>query len=73
MREAKVTCEMKENVGEITEYSFSDELCGIFGDKINVFTCLPSSEGCDSFPKHLHSALSPDKASEGAKKQRNTL
>ena len=37
MREAKVTCEMKENVGEITEYSFSDELCGIFGDKIRMY------------------------------------
>ena len=37
--------------------------------KITVFTCLLSSEGCDSFPKHLDLALAPNKTNEGVKKQ----
>ena len=42
---------------------------GNFGDKIIVFTCLPSSEGCDSFLKHLDLALAPNKTNEWIKKQ----
>ena len=37
--------------------------------KITVFTCLLSSEGCDSFPKHLDLALAPNKTNTGVKKQ----
>ena len=37
--------------------------------KTTVFTCLLSSEGCDSFPKHLDLALAPNKTNEGVKKQ----
>ena len=37
--------------------------------KITVFTCLLSSEGCDSFPKHLYLALAPDKTNKGVKEQ----
>ena len=40
--------------------------------KITVFTCLLSSEGCDSFPKHLDLALAPNKTNERVKKQQNT-
>ena len=40
--------------------------------KITVFTCLLSSEGWDSFPKHLDLALAPNKTNEGVKKQQNT-
>ena len=40
--------------------------------KITVFTCLLSSEGCDSFPKHLDLALAPNKTNKGVKKQQNT-
>ena len=40
--------------------------------KITVFTCLLSSEGCDSFPKHLDLALAPNKTNEGVEKQWNT-
>ena len=40
--------------------------------KITVFTCLLSSEGCDSFPKHLGLALAPNKTNDGVKKQQNT-
>ena len=40
--------------------------------KITVFTCLLSSEGWDSFPKHLDLALAPNKTNEGVKKQWNT-
>ena len=40
--------------------------------KITVFACLLSSEGCDSFPKHLDLALVPNKTNEGVKKQWNT-
>ena len=42
---------------------------GNFGDKNTVFTCLLSSEGCDSFPKHLDLALASNKTNEGVKKQ----
>ena len=45
---------------------------GNFGDKITVFACLLSSEGCDSFPKHLDLALAPNKTNEGVKKQWHT-
>ena len=37
--------------------------------KIAVFTCLLSSEGCDSFSKHLDLALALNKTNEGVKKQ----
>ena len=37
--------------------------------KITVFACLLSDEGCDSFPKHLDLALTPNKTNEGVKKQ----
>ena len=37
---------------------------GISGDKITVFTCLLSSERCDSFPTHLDLALAPNKTNE---------
>ena len=37
--------------------------------KTTVFTCLLSSEGCHSFPKHLDLALAPNKTNEGFKKQ----
>ena len=40
--------------------------------KITVCACLLSSEGCDSFPKHLDLALAPNKTNEGVKKQWNT-
>ena len=39
--------------------------------KITVFTCLLSSEGCDSFPKHLDLALAPNKTNGRGKKQWN--
>ena len=42
---------------------------GIMEIKINDFTCLPGTEECDSFPKHLNLALSPNKTNEGVKKQ----
>ena len=32
-----------------------------FGDKIAVFTCLPGTEGCNSFPGRLDLALAPNK------------
>ena len=41
----------------------------IFGIKITVFTCLPGTEGCDSFPKCLDVALAPNKTNGGVKKQ----
>ena len=37
--------------------------------KITVFTCLPGTEGCDSFPKRLDLALALNKTNEGVKKQ----
>ena len=37
--------------------------------KIIIFICLPVTEGCDSFPKHLDLTLSPNKTNEGVKKQ----
>ena len=40
--------------------------------KIIIFICLPVTEGCDSFPKHLDLTLSPNKTNEGVKKQWNT-
>ena len=40
-----------------------------FGDKNQRSTCLPGIEECDSFPKHLNLALSPNKTNEGVKKQ----
>ena len=33
--------------------------------KTNVFTCLPSNEGRDSFPRHLDLTLAPNKTNEG--------
>ena len=30
-----------------------------------IFICLPVTEGCDIFPKHLDLALSPNKTNEG--------
>ena len=39
--------------------------------KITVCACLLSSEGCDSFPKHLDLALAPNKTNEGVEKQWN--
>ena len=42
---------------------------GNFGDKIIVFTCMLSSEGCDSFSKHLDLALTSNKTNGGVKKQ----
>ena len=39
---------------------------------ITIFTCLLSSDGCDSFPKHLDLALAPNKTNKGVKKQWNT-
>ena len=42
---------------------------GNFGDKNHHFTCLLSSEGCGSLPKHLDLALAPNKTNEGVKKQ----
>ena len=42
---------------------------GNFRNKNHGFTCLPSSEGCNSFPKHLDLVLTPDKTNEGVKKQ----
>ena len=39
--------------------------------KITVFTCLLSSEGCDSVPKHLDLALAPNQTNEGIEKQWN--
>jgi len=33
--------------------------------KVTVFTCLLSSEGCDSFPKHLDLALASNKHMKG--------
>ena len=40
--------------------------------KITVFTCLLSSGGCDSLPKHPDLILKPNKTNEGVKKQWNT-
>jgi hypothetical protein len=40
--------------------------------KIIVCACLLSSEGCDSFPKHLDLALAPNKTNKEVKKQWNT-
>ena len=40
--------------------------------KITVCACLLSSEGCDSFPKHLDLTLAPNKTNKGVKKQHNT-
>ena len=37
--------------------------------KITVFTYLPGTEGCDSFPERLDLALAPNKTNEGVKKQ----
>ena len=61
-------------------YCFSQDICThpatvvvvILKIKITVFTCLLSSEGCDSFPEHLDLALAPNKTNEGVKKQWNT-
>ena len=39
-----------------------------FGDKITVFACLLSDEGCDSFAKHLDLELAPDKTNKIVKK-----
>ena len=39
--------------------------------KTTIFTCMLSSEGCDSFPKHLDLALASNKTNEGIKKQWN--
>ena len=39
--------------------------------KITVFTCMLSSEGCDSFPKHLDLALVLNKTNGGVEKQQN--
>ena len=41
----------------------------LFEIKITLFTCLPSSEGCNSFPKHLDLTLAPNKTNEGGEKQ----
>ena len=38
---------------------------GNFGDKITVFTCLPGTEGCGSFPRHLDLTLAPNKQMKG--------
>ena len=40
--------------------------------KTTVFTCLPSSDGCNGFLKHLDLALAPNKANEGVEEQWNT-
>ena len=40
--------------------------------KTTIFTCLPGTEGCDSFPKRLDLVLAPNKTNEGVKKQWNT-
>ena len=32
--------------------------------KITVFTCLPGTEECDSFPERLDLALAPNKTNE---------
>ena len=53
--------------GKMTNWIFGSY--GNFGDKITVFTCLLSSEGCDSFLKHLNLALAPNKTNKGVKKQ----
>ena len=37
--------------------------------KITVFTCLPGTEECDSFPERLDLALAPNKTNERVKKQ----
>ena len=37
--------------------------------KITIFTCLPGTKGCDSFPECLDLALAPNKTNEGVKKQ----
>ena len=37
--------------------------------KITGFSCLPSSEGCDSLLNHLDLALEPNKTNERVKKQ----
>ena len=42
---------------------------GNFGDKITVFTCLPGTEGCDSFPGHLDLAPVPNKTNGGVKRR----
>ena len=39
----------------------------IFEIKIAVSTCLPGTEGCDSFPRNLDLALAPNKTNEGVK------
>ena len=52
----------------------TSRLCnyGNFGDKNHRFTCLLSSQGCDSFPKYLDLALAPNKTNKGVEKQWNT-
>ena len=39
--------------------------------KTTVFTCVLSSEGSDSFPRHLDLALASNKTNRGVKKQWN--
>ena len=36
--------------------------------KITVFTYLPGTEECDSFPERIDLALAPNKTNEGVKK-----
>ena len=36
--------------------------------KITVFTCLPGTEECDSFPERLDLVLAPNKINGGVKK-----
>ena len=43
---------------------------GNFGDN-TVFTCLPGTEECDSFPERLDLSLAPNKTNEGVKNQWN--
>ena len=56
------------------QIAVSDELklVAILEEKITVCACLLSSEGCNSFPKHLDLALAPNKTNKGVKKQWNT-
>ena len=42
---------------------------GNFEDKNHRFTCLLRSERCNSFPKHLDLAMTPNKTNEGVQKQ----
>ena len=47
-------------------------LMDILEIKIIIFICLPVTEGCDSFLKHLDLALARNKSNEGVEKQWNT-